>query len=172
MYYTVIIKPGPPLLLLLLSHVQFFVTPQNEVIQASLSITNSQSLLKLMSIKSVMQSNHLILCCPLFSPAFNLCQHQGLFQWVSSSHQVAKVLEFQLQHQSFQWIFRTDFLYNWFQDWFPFQHHSSKASILWHSAFFIVQLSHPLRRWCHQLSGPLSSPSPPAFNLCQHQGLF
>ena len=43
-------------------------------------------------------------------PAFNLSQHQGLFQWVSSPHQVPKVLEFQLQHQSFQWIFRTDFL--------------------------------------------------------------
>ena len=43
------------------------------------------------------------------SPAFNLSQHQGFFKWVSSSHQVAKVLEFQLQHQSFQWIFRTDF---------------------------------------------------------------
>ena len=43
-------------------------------------------------------------------PAFNLSQHQGLFQSVSSSHQVAKVLEFLLQHQSFQWIFRTDFL--------------------------------------------------------------
>ena len=43
-------------------------------------------------------------------PTFNLSQHQGLFQWVSSSHQVAKVLEFQLQHQSFQWIFRTDLL--------------------------------------------------------------
>ena len=42
--------------------------------------------------------------------AFNLSQHQGLFQWVSSSHQVAKVLEFQLQHQSFQWTFRVDFL--------------------------------------------------------------
>ena len=50
---------------------------------------------------------------PLLSPsppAFNLSQHQGLFQWVSSWHQVAEVLEFQLQHQSFQWIFRTDFL--------------------------------------------------------------
>ena len=46
----------------------------------------------------------------LSPPAFNLSQHQGLFQWVSSLHQVAKVLEFQLQHQSFQWIFRTDFL--------------------------------------------------------------
>ena len=44
------------------------------------------------------------------SPAFSLSQHQGLFQWVSSSHPVAKVLEFQLQDQSFQWIFRTDFL--------------------------------------------------------------
>ena len=43
-------------------------------------------------------------------PAFNLSQTQGLFQWVSSSHQVAKVLEFQLQNQSFQWIFRADFL--------------------------------------------------------------
>ena len=43
-------------------------------------------------------------------PAFNLSQHQGLFQWVTSAHQVAKVLEFQLQHRSFQWIFRTDFL--------------------------------------------------------------
>ena len=44
------------------------------------------------------------------SPAFNLSQHQGLFYWVGSSHQVAKELELQLQHQSFQWIF---------QDWFP-----------------------------------------------------
>ena len=43
-------------------------------------------------------------------PALNLFQHQGLFQWVSSLHQVAQVLEFQLEHQSFQWIFRTDFL--------------------------------------------------------------
>ena len=43
-------------------------------------------------------------------PALNLSQHQGLSKWVSSSHQVAKVLAFQLQHQSFQWIFRTDFL--------------------------------------------------------------
>ena len=43
-------------------------------------------------------------------PAFNISQHQGLFQWVHSSHQVAKVLEFQLQHRSFQWMFRTDLL--------------------------------------------------------------
>ena len=49
----------------------------------------------------------------LFPPALNLSQHQGLFQWVGSSHQVAKLLELQLQHQSFQWIFRVDFLSVW-----------------------------------------------------------
>ena len=87
-----------------------------------------------------------------FPPAFNLSQHQGLLQWVSSSHQVAKVLEFQLQHQSFQWIFRTDFLW---MDLFAvqgtlkslLQHHSSKVSIFQCSAFFIVQLSHPYDYW-------------------------
>ena len=91
---------------------------------------------------------------PLLSPsppALNLSQHQGLFQWVSSSHQVAKVLELQLQHQSFQWIFRTDFLQDGLvgspcsprdsQESSPT--HSSKASVLRHSAFFIVQVSHP-----------------------------
>ena len=60
-------------------------------------------------------SDAIQLCHPLSSPsppAFNLSQHQGLFKWVSSSRQVAKVLEFQLQHQSFQWIFRTDLLYD------------------------------------------------------------
>ena len=94
---------------------------------------------------------------PLLSPsplAFNLSQHQGLFQWVSSSHQVVKVLAFQLWHQFFQWIFRTDFLISFRIDWFDLlvvqgilesllQYHSSKASIIQHSAFFIVQLSHP-----------------------------
>ena len=93
-----------------LSHIWLFATPWTAVRQASLSITNSQSLLKLMSIVLVMPSQP---CHPLLSPSplvFNLSQQQGLFQWVSSSHQVAKVLEFQLQHESFQWIFRTDFL--------------------------------------------------------------
>ena len=93
-----------------LSRVQLFANPWTAAHQASLSITNSLSLLELMSIKSVMPSNHLILFYPLSPPAFNLSQHQGLSQWVSSSHQVAKVLKFQLQHQSFQWIFRIDFL--------------------------------------------------------------
>ena len=66
-----------------------------------------QSSPKLMSIELVMSSNHLILCCPLLFPP-SISQHQGLFQWVSSSHNVAKVLEFQLQHQSFQWTPRND----------------------------------------------------------------
>ena len=84
-------------------------------------------------------------------PACNLFQHQGLFQWVSSSHQVAKVLEFQLQNQSFQW---NSGLISFRMDWLDLlavqgtlksllQHHSSRAWILQHSAFFMVQLSHP-----------------------------
>ena len=96
----------------LLSRVWLFGTRWTAAHQASLSITNSQSPLKPMSIESVMPSNHLILSSPS-PPALSLSQHQGLFQWVSSSHQVATVLELQLQHQSFQWIFRSDFLYHW-----------------------------------------------------------
>ena len=64
-------------------------------------------------------------------------QHQGLFKWVSSSHQVAKVLEFQLQHQWLDLLEVQGTLKS------LLQHHSSKASILWLSAFFTVQLSHP-----------------------------
>ena len=88
---------------------------------------------------------------PLPSPspsAFSLSQHQELFQWVSSSHHMTKVLE--LQHQSFQWIFR---FISFRSDWFDLcgvqrtlksllQLHSSKASVLQCSAFFMVQLSH------------------------------
>ena len=69
--------------------------------QASLSFAISQSLLKLTSIESMMPSNHLILCRPLLL--------LGLFRWVGSLRQVAKVLELPLQHQSFQWLFRVDF---------------------------------------------------------------
>ena len=90
----------------LLSHVQLFATPWTAARQASLSITNSRSLPKVMSIESAIQPSH-----PLSfpsPPAFNLSQHQGLFKWVSSSHEVAKILEFQLQHLSFQWTPRTD----------------------------------------------------------------
>ena len=84
-------------------------------------------------------------------PAPNPSQRRGLFQWVNSLHEVAKVLEFQLQHQSFQWTPETDLLW---MDWLDLlavqgtlksllQYHSSKALILPHSAFFTVQLSHP-----------------------------
>ena len=84
-------------------------------------------------------------------PIFNNSQHQGLFKWVSSSHQVAKVLELQFQHHSFQWIFRTDsFRINWLDLLAVqvtvkslLQHHSWKASTLWHSAYFLIQLPHP-----------------------------
>ena len=90
------------------------------------------------------------LSCPS-PPAFNLPYDQGLFKWVSSSHQAAKVLEFQLQHKSFQWIFR---LIPFRMDWLDvfavqgtlkslLQHPSSKASILQCSAFFIVQVLYP-----------------------------
>ena len=80
-----------------LSCVRFFVTPGTAACQASLSFIISQSLLKLMSIESVavIQPSHPL--SPPSPPALNLSQHQGLFQWVSSSHQVAKVLEFQFQ---------------------------------------------------------------------------
>ena len=70
--------------------------------QAFLSSTISWSLFRFMSVELEMPSSPF---------AFSLSQHQGLFQWVDSSHQVAKILE--LQHQSFQWIFRVDFLYDW-----------------------------------------------------------
>ena len=99
-----------------------------------------------------MPSSHLILCRPLLLlpsifPSIRVFSNESVLH----SHQVAKVLEFQLQHQSFQWIFKTDFLR---MDWLDLlavqgtlksllQCHSSKASILWHSAFFIDQISHP-----------------------------
>ena len=73
----------------------------------------------------VIQPSHPL--SPPSPPASNLSQHQGLFQWVSSSLQVAKVLEFQLQHQSFQWIFRTDFLQDWLV-WSPCSQRDSQES--------------------------------------------
>ena len=91
---------------------------------------------------------------PLSSPSplvFNLSQHQGLFQWVSSLHQVAKVLEFQLQHcPSNEYSGLISFRIEWFELLAVqrtlkslLQHHSSKASVPQHSAFLMVQLSHP-----------------------------
>ena len=134
----------------MLRNIWLFVTPWAAACQASLSINNSWSLLKLMSIKSVnaIQPSHPL--SSLSPPTFSLSQHQDLFQGVR--HQVAKVLEFQLQRQSFQWIFRTEFLWDSLV-WSPCSSRDSQepskhdspiiASILWRSAFFIVQLSHP-----------------------------
>ena len=81
-----------------LSPVQLFATPWIAAHQASLSITNSRTSLRLTSIKSVMPSSHLILCRPLLllPPIPPTSQHQSLFQWVNSLHEVAQVLEFQL----------------------------------------------------------------------------
>ena len=134
-----------------LSRVRLFVTPWTAAHQASLSITNTQSLLRLLSIESVMPSNHLILCHPLLLlssifPSIRVFSNES-----ASSHQVAKVLEFQLQHQSFQWTLRIDLFRMGWLDLLAvqgtlknlLQHHSSKASILLCSALFIVQLSHP-----------------------------
>ena len=85
------------------------------------------------------------------SPALNLSRHQDLFHWASSVHQMAKVLEFQFQHLSFN---EYSGLISFRNDWFYLlaaqktlksllQHHSLKSSTLWHSAIFMVQLSHP-----------------------------
>ena len=132
-----------------LSHVWLFATPWTSAHQASLSITNSQSLLKLMSIASVKPSNHLILCCPLllppsifpsirvFSKESVLCIRWPKY-WnfnfsISPSNEYSGLISFRI-------------------DWFDFlavqgtprsrlQHHHSKASILQCSAFFTVQLT-------------------------------
>ena len=93
--------------------IRLLKTPWTAAHQPSLSITNSPSLLKLMSIESdaIQPSNPLLSPSP---PAFYLSQHQGLFHWVSSLHQVVKVLELQFQHQSFQWIGLISFRIDWF----------------------------------------------------------
>ena len=103
----------------------------------------------LMFTELLMASSHFSLLSPS-PPAFNLSQHQGLFKWVSSSHQIAKVLEFQLSiSPSNEYSGLIAFRVDW---WVLLavhgivksllQHHSSKASIFWCSAFFSVQLSH------------------------------
>ena len=94
----------------LLNCVQLFASPWSTACQASLSITNSQNLLKLMFFESVMPSNHLIVCCPLFLPP-SIFPSIRDFSNESLLHiRGPKYWEFQHQHQSFQWIFRTDFL--------------------------------------------------------------
>ena len=132
----------------MLSHVQLFATPWTAARQASLSSTNSRSLLKLMSIESVVLFNHLILCCllllpPIF-PSIRVFSKESVLDiswpkyWsfsISPSKEYSGLIYFRV-------------------DWFHcpavqgtlkslLQHHSSKASILWSSAFFTAQLSHP-----------------------------
>ena len=87
--------------------VQLFVTPWIVACQASLSFSLMEfAQIHVHWVKDTIQPSHPL--SPPSHPAFNPCQHQGLFQWAVSSHQVPKILE--LQHQSVQWIFRTDFL--------------------------------------------------------------
>ena len=127
----------------LLSHVQLFAIPWTAARQASLSITNSWSLLKLMSVKLVMPSNHLILCCPLLLLPSLFCSESVChFRWP--------------KYWSFRFSPSSEYsgLISFRMDWLDLltvqgtlksllQHHSSKASILWCSAFFMDQLSHP-----------------------------
>ena len=135
----------------LLSHVWLFATPWTAACQALLSITNSWSLLKLMSISSVMPSNHLITCCPLLLlpsifPIIRVFSNESVLhiRWpkywnfsfsISPSNEYSGLISF-----------RTDWLdLLAVQETLKslLQHHSSKASVPWHSAFFIVQLSQP-----------------------------
>ena len=132
----------------LLSRVRLFATPWIAACQASLSITNSQSLLKLMSIKSVMPSNHLILCYPLLLPP-SILPSIRVFSSESVLHiRWPKYWSFIFSiSPSNEYSGLISFRMNWLDllaDLGPlkslFQHHSSKVSILWHAAFFIVQL--------------------------------
>ena len=135
----------------LLSHVQLFVTPWTAAHQASLSITNAWSLLKLMSIESVMPSNHLILCCPLLLlpsifPSIRVFSSESVLhiRWpkywsfsfsISPSNENSGLISFRMDWLDLLAVQGT--LKSLLLD------HSSKASILWCSAFFIVQLSLP-----------------------------
>ena len=131
-----------------LSHTRLFVTLWTAACQASLSITNSQRLLKLMPIESVMPSNHLIFCCPLLPPStfpsIRVFSNESvlLIRW-------PKYWNFRISHSN-----EYSGLISFRMDWLDLlavqgtlksllQHHSSKESILQHSGSFIAQLSHP-----------------------------
>ena len=134
-----------------LSYVRLFVTPWAEAFQASLSLTNSQNLLKLMSFESVMPSNHLILCSPLLLlpsifPSIRVFSNESVLhiRWpkhwsfsfnISPSNEYSGLISFRMD-----WL---DLLALQGTPKSLLQYHGSKASILGHSAFFIVQLSHP-----------------------------
>ena len=90
-----------------LSHIRLFVTPGTAAWPVRHQLPDFTQT-HVHWVDDAIQPSHPL--SSLFPPALNLSQHQGLFKWVSSLHQLAKVLEFWLHHQSFQWIFRTDFL--------------------------------------------------------------
>ena len=133
------------------SCVRLFATPWTAAHQASLSITNSRSLFKLMSIESVMPSNYLILCRPLFllppiPPSIRVFSNESVLRikwpkyWsfsfsISPSNEYSGLISFRID-----WL---DLLAVQGTLKSLLQHHSSKASVLWCSAFFVVQLSHP-----------------------------
>ena len=139
----------------MLSHVWLFPTPRTAAHQASLSITNSRSLLKLMSIKSVTSSDHLILCyllllLPSIFPSIRVFSDESVLpiRWpnywsfifsISPSNEYSGLIPFRMDWLDLTVVQGTlkSLL----------QHHSSKTSILWYSAFFIVQLSHPYDYW-------------------------
>ena len=140
----------------LLNPVWLFVTPWTAARQASMSITNSQSLLKLMSTELVMPCNHLILCRPLLLPpsilpCIRVFSNESVLciRWpeywsfsfsISPSNVYSGLISFRIDLLCLLAVQGTlkNLLY----------YHSSKASILWHSAFFVVQLSHPyVTRW-------------------------
>ena len=134
-----------------LSCVWLFATPWTAACQASLSLTSSQNFLKLMSIKLVMPSNHLILCRPLLLPP-SICPSIRVF----ANESVLRIKWPKYWSFSFSISPSNEYsgLISFRMDWLDLfavqgtlksllQHHSSKASILQHSAFFIVQLSHP-----------------------------
>ena len=127
------------------------MTPWTVAHQASLSSTNSQNLLKLMSIELVMPSNHLILCCPLLlSPSiFPASGSFPMSQFFTSGGQSIRVFSFSISPSN-EHSGLISFRMNWLDILAAqgtlkslLQHHSSNASILQHSAFFTVQLSHP-----------------------------
>ena len=133
------------------THVWLFAIPWTEARQASLSITNARGLFKLMSKESVMPSNHLILCRPLpllpsIFPSISVFSNESVLriEWpkywnfsfsISPSNECSGLISFRID-----WL---DLLAVQGTLKSLLQHHSSKTSVLWHSAFFIVQLSHP-----------------------------
>ena len=133
-----------------LSCVRLFATPRTTVRRTSLSITNSWSLLRVMAIESVMPSNHLILCCPLLLlpsmfPSISVFSNESVLHI-----RLPKFWSFSFSISPFN---EYSGLVSFRIDWFDLlevqetlksllQHHSSKASILWRSAFFMVQLPH------------------------------